>query len=281
MKKRKYRIKIHPASLVILCIALLFLDSRLVLSAVLALFIHEGAHVLVMRLCGMRKCSIELTPFGGMADVGTFDIVAVWKRVLISGAGVAASIGAMVCCLNFVPHTSFWENFFHANASLALINVLPAWPLDGAQIAAAAAAGFGQEERVKKFLMYLTYVLAAFFALLGLASIWMGTLNPSLLVIGPYLCYAARLENVSHRVRSFALQSNKLDTGYILPAKIWAGTAETVRDCFGVLLGRAEAKQYGLFAQIDPVSGEVQRWWSENEMRRLIIDMEGIDGDKT
>lgn len=69
----KLRLKIHPAGAALAALGLLLLPSAGMLAAAAAMALHEGGHVLAMALCGVRECRIELTPFGGVADVPGFE----------------------------------------------------------------------------------------------------------------------------------------------------------------------------------------------------------------
>jgi len=271
MKRTDISMKIHPAGAFLLAAAVLLLDVRKVLAASTALVMHEGAHLIAMRLCGIKECTIELTPFGGMADVAGLETYPAWKQMLCSAAGVAESAVMAGLCLCFAPRTIFWHAFFDAHFSLAFINLMPAWPLDGARILTAIAAGFGLEYRIKKFLSWFSIILSIGLVGLGLYGIWYGAFNPSLLVAGPYLCYAAYAEDVASKVRRLEYAGNKLASGGILPVKLWVGSKDRAkRDNFGVLLSRMEHGKYHMFIQID--EGQITKMWTEEEMQNYVFD---------
>lgn len=271
MKRKDISIKIHPAGAFLLAAAVLLLDARKVLAAMLALLMHEGAHLSTMLFCGIKKCSIELTPFGGMADVSGLEAYPAWKQILCAAAGVVESGLMAGLCLCFAPRTIFWHYFFDAHFSLALINLMPAWPLDGARILTALAAGFGLEYGAKKFLSWLSIALGICLVGLGLYGIWYGAINPSLLVAGPYLCYAAYSEDVASKVRRLARDGSRLVTGKLLPVKLWAGGNDRAkRDAFGILLSKMEQGQYHMFVQVD--RGRITKVWTEDEMQDYVFD---------
>ena len=275
--KKQLVLKIHPAGMVVFAAAFLFCDSHLVLACVIALLLHEGAHLLVMRLCGMRACTVELTPFGGMADPKAFDTFKPWKRAVSAAAGAAASGCAAYACMCFAPKTPFWHACFQANLSLAMLNSLPAWPLDGARVLAAAASSFGCEQTVKKLLSAVTVLLGLSLTALGLAGVWKGFINPSLLVAGPYLCYAAKAEKLSEKVRLLDSADQKLQTSGIMPVKLLAGGAEITAENASILLGRMPPDRYHLLVRIDPSSGKIEKWWTETELLKNSLSTEEID----
>jgi len=269
--KRLFSVKIHPAGLIVYAAAFLLMDSHLVLAASAALALHEGAHLLAMCLCGMRGCTIELTPFGGMADLRNFDSYQAWKRILAAASGVAASLIAAKLCLQHAPRTAFWHAFFQANLSLGLLNVLPAWPLDGARVLAALASYVGAERLTRRILSWMTILLGIALTALGLAGVWHGILNPGLLVTGPYLCYAARAERVSDRVRQMDGMNSRWQDEAMIPAEIWAAPADCAAGLFALLLGRGKRGRYQVMLAVDPASGSIRQCWTEKEMMNSLM----------
>lgn len=269
--KRFFSVRIHPAGLAVCAIAFLLMDSHLVLAATGALFLHEGAHLMVMLMCGMRGCSIELTPFGGMADVRNFDAYPPWKRVLAAVSGAAASLIAAKCCLAYAPRTAFWHAFWEANLSLGVLNILPAWPLDGARALAALACCFGFEKAARRALAGVTVLLGIALTLLGLYGVWRGVINPGLLITGPYLCYAARAERISEKVRRLDGMDQKWK-GTLLPAQVWTVRADRAETVFAALLGRGSRTGIQILLALDPDSGRIQHCWTEKEMMNHLFE---------
>ena len=269
--KRRFVVNIHPAGMVIFAAAFLLMESHLVFACISALLLHEGAHLLVMYLCGMSECTIELTPFGGMMDARHFDAYPPWKRAASAAAGVVCSGLAAVLCLYGAPRTAFWYAFFQANLSLAFLNSLPAWPLDGARVLVAVASCAGMDHRVKRLLSGFTIMLGLCLAAIGIYGAWQGCLNPSLLVAGPYLCYAARAEVVSDKVRRIQGMDQKWMVRDVIPVSLWAGRSDRAPEQFAGLLGRANTGRFHVMIGIDPNSGSVQKAWTEKEMLQELM----------
>ena len=120
------------------------------LAAAAAMALHEGGHVLAMALCGVRECRIELTPFGGVADVPGFERLPARRQCLIALAGVPVSAASAWLCLRFAPQTEFFRLFYRFSMGMALVNVLPVWPLDGARVLLCGARWFGREEPARR-----------------------------------------------------------------------------------------------------------------------------------
>ncbi len=219
---RRYSIRVHPAGLALLLLSLFFGSSGAVLAAALALLWHEAAHMLTMALCGVKRCEIELTPFGGVADAKGYELLTPLRQLASALSGVAASLAAGLVCVRFAPVSPFWEMLWRFNLSLALVNCLPVWPLDGSRAILALASCFGAAPLALKLMRALAYALAASVAALGVWGAYMGEINISLLLAGPYLCYAASEGALSDNVRMMRraeAAGDKLRNGGILPVR--------------------------------------------------------------
>ncbi len=270
---KKMNVKMHPAGVIALAAAFLFMDSHLVLSSALALLIHESAHLVVMRCCGMKNCSIELTPFGGMVDIQDFDSGTPVKRALTAIAGIVISAASALICWKWGPRSTFWFSFFQSNLSLAFVNSLPAWPLDGARFLCAISSFVGWEKYLKRVMCWITLAIGIGCIAIALFGVWHGMINPSLLLIGPYLCYAAQTEKLSSKVRKMQNTSEKLALQKYMPVSVWASSGEQDQNQLAAFLGRANAGSYQVLMQIDQADGRITRCWTENEIfDRLISD---------
>ncbi len=258
-----------------LAIGFVFAPSHWMLAALSALAAHETAHVLAMALCGVQTCTVELTPFGGMADAECFQSLSCGRRACIAAAGVCASALLAWACLRFAPVQPFWYAFLTVNTSLALFNCLPVWPLDGAQAILAFVERFGWERAMQRFLKRLAYLLAGCMLALGLYGAWHGHINLSLFLTAPYLAYAAHASTVAHAVRH--MQSvdgaNKLQDGHFMPVQAYACTAEPTRIQAARLVRTLPAQRYHLLYLVDMESGKIKDTWTEQELiRRLFVN---------
>lgn len=266
--KRNYRIRVHPAGAALAVAALLFGDSHEVLAAVCALLLHEGAHLLAMILCGIRQCSVELTPFGGMADAAEIRRLKPFGQMITAAAGVACSALAAWFFAELSFQNRFVQKLFTANLSLAVLNCLPVWPLDGARILLALFAR--HEENVRRILAALAWMLGAAFVALALYGAWHGMLNPTLLLAGPYLCYASRMGMISEKVRRIRNLEQKTNEHQLLPVEWLAVQHDHPEYSFASLLGRFSGNCYHVLCQLNS-KGQICRMWTENEMLCYVL----------
>lgn len=220
VKRMKLRLKIHPAGAVLAALGLMLFPSAGMLAAAAAMLLHEGGHVLAMALCRVKECRIELTPFGGMADVPGFERLPGRQQCLIALAGVPVSAASAWLCLRFAPQTEFFRLFYRFSLGMALVNVLPVWPLDGARVLLCAARWFGREEPARRAMLWLSYLLAVGMLALGLAGVFQGRVNLSLFLLPPYLAYAAWQSSMGGSLRgaAAALEGEPWPKGKLLRA---------------------------------------------------------------
>lgn len=275
-------VRVHPAGAAWLGACFLMAPSHAVLAAVAALAWHEAAHVAAMALCGVKRCVVELTPFGGMADAACFDRLSPGRKAAASLAGVLASAVGAWLCLRFAPVAPFWHALYLANASLAAFNLLPVWPLDGARALLALAERLGVERPAQRVLTGLAYALGLSMVALGLYGAWLGHVNLSLLCAGPYLAYAAHASGVAQSVRRMQRAQDaarKLAGGRVMPVCAYACAGSPSRMVLARLADRFSGLRYHLLLVMDPGTGRIRESLTEGEMaQRLFHTQEESQG---
>lgn len=128
------KVKVHPLFFVALLLYALFGNVNGYLLAFASVTAHELAHYLVAMICGARDLTVLLLPCGAALSVkGEFSHYAV---VLAAGpffSLVLASFALSACWI--VPELyGAFKTFITANAFLAALNLLPAYPLDGGRL---------------------------------------------------------------------------------------------------------------------------------------------------
>ena len=142
-----------------------------------AVVFHEMAHAECARRLGYVLNEFRLMPYGA-ALIGEFE-GADWKdECRIAAAGPALNIILAVLCLALwwlIPASYYFtENFAYANMSIAAVNLLPVYPLDGGRITLAAASRRVNRQTAYKRLRISGYAVSAVFAGLFVASCFYG-----------------------------------------------------------------------------------------------------------
>ncbi len=103
----------------------------------LAVLLHELAHYYVARKLFYRCYRVELSVFGAVL-YGEFDCVSRRDNALIALAGPVCNLVLCFCCFGlwWVCPSAYpiTDGFFEANLSMAAVNLLPFYPLDGGRL---------------------------------------------------------------------------------------------------------------------------------------------------
>lgn len=151
--------------------------------------LHETGHAIVAGKAGYRLNKIILTPFGAVAK-GNVDGLKFYDELLIAAAGplLNLAVGLLFVAVWWIfPVTyAFTDVAAEANFALALVNFIPAYPLDGGRILSALLSVKLGEERALKICKITGIILAtALFA--GFVLTMFYTPNVSLLIFSVFV----------------------------------------------------------------------------------------------
>jgi Zn-dependent protease len=145
----------------------------------MSIYLHEMGHAFGARLFGIGTHDVTLTFFGGYARLSR-QPRSTLEEVVVSGSGPAANL-LLAAGLSFfldsansdgvADHSWFiLERLLYANLILGLFNLLPAYPLDGGNIAQAVLARFMRRSRARLITGYMGLGVAGLLVLWGLAG---------------------------------------------------------------------------------------------------------------
>jgi Zn-dependent protease len=157
-----------------------------------SVLLHELGHALVARRYGVRTRNILLTPIGGLASLEGMPR-APKAELAVALAGPAVNV-VIAAALALILQVTGWTAFgllqpiLYANVSLALFNLIPAFPMDGGRaLRAYLAMGLGSR-RATSIAVGLGKVVAVLMGIAGL--IW----SPMLAVIAVFVWFAGAAE---------------------------------------------------------------------------------------
>ena len=134
-----------------------------------AVLLHETAHYIVANRLFYRCKEIQLGIFGAVL-YGDFQDVNGADRIKIALAGPLCNLALCLVCLALwwiAPETYYYtESFFVANLTMACVNMLPCYPLDGGRVLTGLfekRLGDKALTLTKKFTVALSLVLFAVF----------------------------------------------------------------------------------------------------------------------
>ncbi|MGI6212997.1 MAG: metalloprotease [Christensenellales bacterium] len=176
-------IRVHPFFVVLLL--LLLLGGRLIAacSALIAVFVHEWAHYKAAASRGYRLAELTLMPYGAL--LYSEENIHRQDAFYIASAGIGVNL--LLCT---IITASWWiapstypltHPLFTANFALALFNLLPAYPLDGARIILALSKKPIKTLKILKrtgaaiaVILFALFIASAFFQInltLGIAAV--------------------------------------------------------------------------------------------------------------
>ena len=185
-------------------------DLALVGIVLACVAVHEIGHMLVARRAGLIAKAVILLPLGG---VTVFDesraetphsAIEIWKRevrIAVTGplANLAFALVAAGIIYAAVPEVNLWHwpflqsanlprSLVWANLYLAVINLLPAYPLDGGRVLRAYFARSIDSAAATRRAVSISHALAMVLMIAGLFS------NTWLTMVGVIIFSAAQLE---------------------------------------------------------------------------------------
>ena len=172
------------------------------LSALVAIQ-HECAHAFASARLGYQLNKIVLMPFGAIID-GDLHGISFKDEIYVALWGPLCNLitAAFFVALWWLAPTmyAFTDVACHSSLSIALVNLLPAYPLDGGRILKCALAhNFAKhnpntakaEEKANKICRAITLMFAAAFASIFFLFLFRNTLNVTLFAFAIFLAVGA------------------------------------------------------------------------------------------
>ncbi|MEO1433063.1 MAG: site-2 protease family protein [Cyanobacteria bacterium J06633_8] len=114
-----------------------YFGTQTLIIFIAALILHEGGHLLAMKLCGYRDGSLLFLPFLGAVATARKDDATITQRFCVSLAGPLPGLILGILLAIFFKDASYSTWIKQASwilICLNLFNLLPIYPLDGGQI---------------------------------------------------------------------------------------------------------------------------------------------------
>lgn len=157
-----------------------------------SVLLHELGHALVARRWGVSTRHILLTPLGGIASLeGMPRAPRAELQVALAGPAVNLVLAAMLALVGSTTGASVFglvDALMWANLSLALFNLIPAFPMDGGRALRAILAGRIGAQAATTLAVRLGRGVAVVMGVLGVLY------NPMLLMIAVFIWFAGAAE---------------------------------------------------------------------------------------
>jgi len=155
-----------------------------ILTLFLCVVLHEYGHALAARRYGVKTRDITLLPIGGIARLERIPKDPVQELIVaLAGPAVNVCIAAVlyvILTLSGNTHVVWGDSsminvsdnplgqLMHINISLAIFNLLPAFPMDGGRVLRALLSMRIPRVRATQFASYVGQGMAILFAIIGL-----------------------------------------------------------------------------------------------------------------
>ncbi|GAA0334071.1 stage IV sporulation intramembrane metalloprotease SpoIVFB [Bacillus carboniphilus] len=157
------KIHIHPLFWLVMGISMMTARFTEVIVLFTIVFLHELGHGLTAHFFSWRIKKISLLPFGGVAEMDEHGNRPLKEELFVVLAGPLQHvwIQAVLWGLydNMLIHPDDYKLWASFNATILLINLLPAWPLDGGKLLFVGLSYFCTFRNAHLYTLYVTAVI--------------------------------------------------------------------------------------------------------------------------
>lgn len=186
MGLRICQVRITPGFLFLAAFLLYQSTSSFLVTFLLAAALHEGGHLLAARWRGVPVRALSMTAFGCVLDFVDEALVRDKDLLWIAAAGPLCNLLFALLCVT--PWVGRWRGaalFGAEHLLLALFNLLPVFPLDGAVLCAGLLKPNVGERRAEQVVLALSGGLGL--AAVGAALWWGGDAGMRLLLLAGWV----------------------------------------------------------------------------------------------
>ena len=186
MGLRICQVRITPGFLFLAAFLFYQSTSSFLVTFLLAAALHEGGHLLAARWRGVPVRALSMTAFGGVLDFVDEALVRDRDLLWIAAAGPLCNLLFALLCVT--PWVGRWRGaalFGAEHLLLALFNLLPVFPLDGAVLCAGLLKPNVGERRAEQVVLALSGGLGL--AAVGAALWWGGDAGMRLLLLAGWV----------------------------------------------------------------------------------------------
>lgn len=186
MGLRICQVRITPGFLFLAAFLLYQSTSSFLVTFLLAAALHEGGHLLAARWRGVPVRALSMTAFGCVLDFVDEALVRDRDLLWIAAAGPLCNLLFALLCVT--PWVGRWHGaalFGAEHLLLALFNLLPVFPLDGAVLCAGLLNPNVGERRAEQVVLALSGGLGL--AAVGAALWWGGDAGMRLLLLAGWV----------------------------------------------------------------------------------------------
>ncbi|MBE7088500.1 MAG: hypothetical protein E7370_03145 [Clostridiales bacterium] len=184
------KVKIHPLFFLVGVFSIIVGELAPFIICTLTALLHECGHIFYAEKIGYNCKNVKLMPYGAAA-VCDIEGISAKDEVLLALSGpfinLALCVGFAGLWWFFPEAYAYTDVAFNANLAMLLLNLFPAYPLDGGRILQVAVKKIAGERVAKWVLKGTGVALALSFICLFIFAVQ----NPSLLILAVFLIASA------------------------------------------------------------------------------------------
>lgn len=161
------------------------------------ILIHEISHIAVARALGMKDAKLYFMPMGTYVESKFFDETEPNEDIMISLAGPCVNLvlsGIFYIIYKYMPY-KFVEVSLNTNLVLGVINLIPAFPLDGSRIIRAVLSKRMMYKRASKIAVKISFIMGGFMLAIFIFLIFTNRFNISIGLIAVLILIISYQEN--------------------------------------------------------------------------------------
>lgn len=152
---------------------------------------HEFFHYLIAKKLGNNILDFKVHVLGATLQIEDYEGLDLNDEIIICLAGPVFNLiaGGVSFCLYKLYGEVFLLNIFEVNMVLGLLNLLPAYPLDGAKILRAILSKIFMYKKAHKIVMCISFSISVIFILSGAFLITIDFASINILIVGLFILH--------------------------------------------------------------------------------------------
>lgn len=226
-----------------------------------SVFIHELAHCVALKMVGEIPKSVIIHTFGVKIETSKHGLFPPRQMIPIAASGPLINL-----VFGIAAWYNGWEIWVAPNLALAIMNLLPVFPLDGGQIFYSVLAMWWGRKKAKRTLHLLGIVIGIFLMVIGGYVLYRTKFNFTLLLIAVFILYTAKKDVINPVMEAGLLKNSDMQrtSSYIISEKSKAIDAAGYlpATAVGVVIdGKGEVQGFvtasGLYHKIEQYGGSI------------------------
>lgn len=196
LELRRTKVEFSISFIFMVTLMLLFFDEKIVLLSVLSSLLHEGGHLLAIRLSGERIERVVFGAFGLRIERCAFTKISYKSEVLIALGGVAVnySIFLLSLVIYLVFRSDIAAIFGIINLFVGLFNSVPLKSLDMGKALLNLLKAKRSEEEAERTVNIISFIFSLSFLVMTVFYCVIFGLNFSLIAVSIYLLSETELK---------------------------------------------------------------------------------------